>query len=139
MASIAKRPDGRYRARYRDAAGKEYAKHFDRKVDAQKWLDGETAKLVTGNWTDPRTARTTVSGWCDQWLAGYATRRPSTVRQARVYVTRIKAEFGTMPLPARPAVSGEGVDGQAARRGTVSRVRSRAAHQACPDHGRRGE
>ncbi len=98
MASIAKRPDGRWRARYRDAGGKEHAKHFARKVDAQDWLDDETAKMRTGTWTDPKTARTTVGDWCDTWLAGYSTRRPSTVAQARVYVTRIKAEFGATPL-----------------------------------------
>ena len=32
--SIAKRPSGRWRARYRDDAGKEHARHFDRKIDA---------------------------------------------------------------------------------------------------------
>jgi hypothetical protein len=31
MASIAKRPDGRWRARYRDAAGAEHSRHFARK------------------------------------------------------------------------------------------------------------
>ena len=28
-----------YRARYRDEGGKEHAGHFQRKVDAQRWLD----------------------------------------------------------------------------------------------------
>jgi len=31
MASITKRHDGSWRARYRDDTGKEHAKHFDRK------------------------------------------------------------------------------------------------------------
>jgi hypothetical protein len=91
MASIKKRPDGKYRARYRDAKGKEHARHFARKVDAQQWLDSVTASKVAGTYTDPKTARTTVGQWCDTWLAGYATRRPSTVRQARVHVAQIKA------------------------------------------------
>jgi Phage integrase, N-terminal SAM-like domain len=104
MASIKKRPDGKYRARYRDAKGKEHARHFARKVDAQQWLDSVTASKVAGTYTDPKTARTTVGQWCDTWLAGYATRRPSTVRQARVHVAQIKAEFGAMPLSAvRPS------------------------------------
>ncbi len=98
MASVAKRPDGRYRARYRDAGGKEHARHFTRKVDAQRWLDGQTTALVTGTHVDPKTARTTVGEWCDTWLAGYATRRPGTVRQARVHVGAIRAEFGTVRL-----------------------------------------
>ncbi|HEX5771793.1 MAG TPA: hypothetical protein VFY11_12580 [Nocardioidaceae bacterium] len=37
MASrnIAKRPDGMWRARYRDEAGKEHSKHFRRKKDGE--------------------------------------------------------------------------------------------------------
>jgi integrase len=98
MASIAKRPNGRWRARYRDAAGKEHARHFDRKTDAQKWLDAITADLVKGTYVDPKTARITVARWCDTWLDGYGTQRKSTVRQARVHVQRIKAAFGPQPL-----------------------------------------
>ena len=98
MASIKRRPDGQWRARYRDLAGKEHAKHFARKADAQKWLDQITAAVTTGTYVDPRTARMTVGEWCNTWLAGYATRRPSTVRQARVHVRQIREEFGPMPL-----------------------------------------
>lgn len=102
--SIAKRPDGIWRARYRDAAGKEHAKHFARKVDAQDWLDDETSKMRAGTWIDPKTARMTVGEWCDRWLAGYATRRPGTVRSAQVHVRQIRAEFGATPLSAvRPS------------------------------------
>jgi integrase len=104
VASIAKRPHGQWRARYRDAAGKEHARHFTRKVDAQRWLDGVTSSVVTGTYVDPKTARTTVEQWCDSWLAGYGTRRASTVRQAGVHLAQIKAEFGPMPLSAvRPS------------------------------------
>jgi len=98
VASIQKRPDGRWRARYRDAAGKEHARHFGRKVDASRWLDGVTTSVMTGSYVDPKTARTTVGDWCDVWLAGYATRRDSTVRQAKVHVARIREHFGSMPL-----------------------------------------
>jgi integrase len=87
-----------WRARYRDDGGKEHVRHFDRRVDAQKWLDEVTASLVTGTHVAPKTARMTVGDWCDTWLEGYATRRPSTVRQARVHIARIKAEFGGMRL-----------------------------------------
>ncbi|GGS16233.1 hypothetical protein GCM10010269_64350 [Streptomyces humidus] len=34
MANSQKRPNGKWRARYRDLDGKEHARHFDRKVDA---------------------------------------------------------------------------------------------------------
>lgn len=103
MASIAKRPNGNWRARYRDPSGKEHAGHFERKVDAQAWLDDETAKLVTGRWVDPNARKVTVGEWAETWLDGYA-RRPSTVKQARTHVNRILEEFGSMPVSAvRPS------------------------------------
>lgn len=104
MASIQKRPDGRWRARYRDGVGKEHARHFTRKTDGQRWLDQETAKLQTGTWVDPRTGRLTVGEWCATWLAGYATRKPSTVRMAEVHVAKIVEHFGASRLDAvRPS------------------------------------
>ena len=90
MASIGpRRTDGTYRARYRDGGGKEHSRHFRRKTDAQQWLDGVTASLVGGTHVDPKTARTTVEQWCVTWLEGYATRRVSTVRQARGAVANV--------------------------------------------------
>ena len=46
MANIAKRPDGRSRARYRDSAGAEHSRHFKRKVDARRWLDEVTTAVM---------------------------------------------------------------------------------------------
>ena len=69
MASIAKRPDGRWRARYRDAAGKEHSKHFDRKTDAQRWLNEVTAAIVTGQYVDPRSGRITFREYAERWRA----------------------------------------------------------------------
>ena len=104
MASLAKRPNGQWRGRYRDDAGREHARHFGRKVDGQRWLDEQTAKLVAGTHITPRTARTTVDEWCETWLRGYKTRRKSTVRQAKVHLARIRAAFGPMRLSAvRPS------------------------------------
>jgi hypothetical protein len=62
MASIAKRSDGRWRARYRDAAGVEHSRHFTRKVEAQRWLDTVTTALTSGMYTDPRRSRITDRG-----------------------------------------------------------------------------
>ena len=104
MASIKRRPDGVWRARYRDDAGREHARHFARKVDAQRWLDDRTAALVAGTHVTPKTARTTVAEWCATWLDGYGTRRPSTVRNARAHVKLIVEAFGPLPLAAvRPS------------------------------------
>jgi integrase len=75
-----------------------HARHFARKVDAQEWLDGVTTAVNTGTYTAPENAKTTVAQWCDTWIVGYGTRKPSTVRQAKTHIKRIKAHFGQMPL-----------------------------------------
>lgn len=69
MASIAKRDNGKWRARYRDESGKEFAKHFTRKVDAQRWLDAATAALVSGTHVDPRAGRITLAEYAATWEA----------------------------------------------------------------------
>ncbi len=88
--SIAKREDGRWRARYRDAAGKEHARHFARKVDAQRWLDDVTSSVVTGTYTDPRTSSVTLEDWSAIWLRGQvhlkATGRTRVEGIVRLYI-----------------------------------------------------
>jgi integrase len=98
VTSIKQRPDGSYRARYRGLDGKEHAKHFRLKRDAQKWLDQETAKIETSSWVAPKAAKTTVSERCEIFLKTYATRKHSTVRMAEVHITKIVAEFGPRRL-----------------------------------------
>lgn len=53
----------RWRARYVDNAGREHSRTFDRKVDAQKWLDAQLAALLRGDHIAPRDARLTVGEW----------------------------------------------------------------------------
>jgi integrase len=77
VASIAKRPDGRWRARYRDGAGKEHARHFRRRTDAQRWLDEVTTAVVTGQYVDPRSGKITFRQYAEQWR-GSQVHRPST-------------------------------------------------------------
>lgn len=36
MASVVKRPEGKWRTRYRNETGKEHASHFARKIDATR-------------------------------------------------------------------------------------------------------
>jgi integrase len=87
----------RWRARYVDDRGREHSKAFTRKADAQKWLDSQTAAVVSGTHVAPRDAQLTVEQWCELWIKGYAT-RPSTVNTARVHIGQIVAEFGGMQL-----------------------------------------
>lgn len=105
MASIKKRPNGSWRARYRDDHGKEHAQHFkfknnprDPANSAQHWIDEVTAAVVTNTYVDPKLAKLTMGEWSALWLEGYATNRVSTVRQARTHLIKINAKFGKKPL-----------------------------------------
>lgn len=90
MASIAKRPNGTWRARYRAPDGREHARHFPRKVDAQRWLDEATTALVTGQYVDPRAGRMTFGtfyrGWSDRqvWETGTRTAMDLAVRSSEL-------------------------------------------------------
>lgn len=94
----------RWLARYVDTHGREHTRSFRVKVEAQRWLDGQTAAVVTGNHVAPRDAQLTVHQWCDMWIEGYKVNRESTVRQARTHITHIVSEFGDVPLSSiRPS------------------------------------
>lgn len=84
MASIAKRPDGTWRARYRDAERREHSKHFSRKIDAQNWLDTVTTSVQTGSYVDPKAGKVTVASLAEAWLAGKVSLAPSSRERAAV-------------------------------------------------------
>jgi integrase len=67
--SIAKRPNGQWRARYRDEAGRERSRHFARKVDAQRWLDHIATSVLAGTYADPTAGRVTFSAFFGEWSA----------------------------------------------------------------------
>ncbi|MFI6223264.1 tyrosine-type recombinase/integrase [Nocardia salmonicida] len=94
----------RWRARYVDDVGNEHSKTFTRKTDAQSWLNSQVSTLVQGTHIAPREMQRTVSDWCEEWIRGYANNRDGTVRQARVHIAQINAEFGDVPMAAiRPS------------------------------------
>lgn len=85
MASIRQRPDGVWRARYRDDAGKEHARHFKLKREAQRWLDEVTTSIVSGQYVDPKAGSAVWEPWVSDWIE----RQPwadGTVEAARTAV-----------------------------------------------------
>jgi site-specific recombinase XerC len=69
VASIKKRSDGVWRARYKDAEGKEHALHARTKAEVTRRLNTELAKLEGGTWTDPKAGRVTFSAYVADWKA----------------------------------------------------------------------
>lgn len=78
MASVKQRPDGKYRARYRDSDGKEHAQHFDRKRDADRWLDKMSSDLLRGVWVDPDAGKVTFGAWWGDYDKTKTKRRATT-------------------------------------------------------------
>jgi integrase len=97
VSSIQKRPDGRWRARYRDETGREHARHFTRKVDGQRWLDEQTAAIVTGQFVDPRAGKVTFAGY----FADRSQRQVWTAGTVRAMdLAARSATFADVPLKA---------------------------------------
>jgi integrase len=88
----------RWLAVWAGPGGREQTRAFAKKSDADKYGAAQETDASRGTYLDPRLARTTVGQWADDWIRGYRRHRPSTVRQARVHLVQIKAEFGGMPL-----------------------------------------
>lgn len=105
MASIEKRPDGRYRARWREyPGGPQRAQHFDRKSDAQRFLDRVRGDLARGDYIDPSAGRVTFEEYAETWRRGQV-HRPSTVALVESHL-RLHALpfFGNRPLSSiRPS------------------------------------
>ncbi|MFE3002969.1 tyrosine-type recombinase/integrase [Nocardia sp. NPDC059246] len=89
----------RWRARYVDANGKEHSKRFARKADAQGWLDGQTAAVVTGVHAPPSAGRVTVTTLADAWLASNPDWETSTrSRYESIVRKHIKPTWGQTRL-----------------------------------------
>ena len=68
MSSLKKRKNGVWRARYRDEAGKEHARHFPTKKKGKDWLDQVTESVVTGTYVDPDAGRMTFAHYFEDFL-----------------------------------------------------------------------
>ncbi len=92
MANLQKRPNGVWRARYRDADGKQISRHFPRKIDGQRWLDEVTATVVTGIYVDPKAGTITFGQWYAQWSETQVWARGTRLKAAQALATTTFAE-----------------------------------------------
>jgi len=97
--NVARRPDGAWRARYRDPSGREHSQHFDRKLDAERWQASVQIAQARGEWLDPHRARVRVGEWATTWLAGQVQLKPST--RARYELAR-PPRTNSPPGPGEP-------------------------------------
>ncbi|MBM3695266.1 MAG: site-specific integrase [Actinobacteria bacterium] len=104
MGHIQRRQSGRrsvYQARYRDPSGREHARNFTRRSDADRHLATVEADKVRGQWTDPRLARITLGDWITEVDASRRHRRPTTeVRDESLIRNLILPTFADCQLGA---------------------------------------
>lgn len=127
----------RWRARYVDENGKEHAKGFGRKIDAQSWLNKQVSDQVTGTWTDPQLSSITFGTIAERWFATKATKAPKTVAGYRSLLdTVVLPQWEAVPLrdmrfdDLQVWITGLSVDGSIRFEGKgLSASRVRQAHQ----------
>jgi len=125
MGSVKKRTDGMWRARYRDPEGREHAKHFARKVDAERFLSVIEADKLRGTYLDPRAGMTTFREHADRWLASQSLRESSRRTYDSYLRNRILPVFGDRYLASVTPTEVRGfvkVQGETAAPNTVRAV-----------------
>lgn len=89
----------RWRARYYDASGKQFSRQFDRRIDAQRWLDSVTTAVGTGSYVDPNRSKTVVRVVADEWLAGKLNLKETTrARYVNALTVHVLPRWGDVPL-----------------------------------------
>jgi hypothetical protein len=97
--NIQRRPDGKWRARYRDANHREHARHFSRKRDAEHWLASQEVGIARGEWMDPVLSKITIGEWLSEWLARQVQLKPATMVRYEVALRcQIMPRFESVPL-----------------------------------------
>lgn len=99
MASIDKRPDGRYRARWREyPGGPQRTKSFRRKVDAEQHLVMVRHDLLSGAYIDPSRARVTVEQFYSSWSSRQPWRASSRASVGSLFEHHVLPQLGDRPL-----------------------------------------
>lgn len=89
----------RWRARYVDGDGREVAKAFTRKVDAQKWLDNITSTIVTGTYVAPGAGAATVGAMHTQWVGTFGHLKETTIAaRESAWSTHVRDVWESVPV-----------------------------------------
>jgi integrase len=114
MASVKRQPSGKWRARYRDPDGHEHARHFGRRVDAERWLTSVEHSKLVGSYVDPQAGQVTFGAFAEAWQSRNV-HRPSTAAQLETNLRlHILPVLGNRPMAAvRPSEVQAWVKGRA--------------------------
>lgn len=98
MGHIIKTPAGIYRANWRDAAGRQKAKTFKTKKEANAFLAATEVGLHTGSYVDPHAGRVKFAEYAARWMSARNTAATTAVRDLSYMRTHISPKWGPVPL-----------------------------------------
>jgi integrase len=128
----------RWRARWRDPAGRERSKSFARKIDAERFLTSVEDAKLRGAYVDPSAGKAPFGPWAERWYASTAALQPTTRRDySKLLDQQVLPYFASTPLAAidplmlREWIAGLVADGLSAKRArkafqVVSQILGRA-------------
>jgi len=125
MAHIRRHPNtrDRWQVRYIDPSGRERARSFPRKSDAEKFLVTVEADKLRGDWVDPRLSKITLREWRERWWGTMSHLKPYTLEGYESLLrVQILPRFGDValgriqPVDVREWVSGLHSSGLSASR-----------------------
>ena len=70
----------RWKARYTDPLGKDRRRTFERKIDAEKFLERIGTEMQSSEWIEPKATKSRFDDWADVWWKTTVKLAPSTRR-----------------------------------------------------------
>lgn len=87
----------RWQAEYADPGGKVRTQAFDRKPDAEAYLDSAKVDVRRGDWINPDLAMTKVAAVIDTWISTLDV-EPQTLERYERVAKAFKGEYGDQPV-----------------------------------------
>src|SRR3954451_18978575 len=99
MGWIVKTPAGTYRVNWRDPAGKQRARTFRTRKEAQRFAAQVEHEVAQGTYVDPHAARRVLlRDYADQWLAGRSVQARTREKSLAMLRTHVLPQWGDWPL-----------------------------------------
>lgn len=89
---------GSWQARYRDPAGKQKAKHFPTKREADAFLDSVRTAVRSRTYHDPKRGEITLGAWWELWWPNQGGEVATRNRKLSSWNAHIRPKWGTTPL-----------------------------------------
>lgn len=95
-----RKPNGGYYVRWRDDAGRDHGRTFERLTDARAFLDSTRTAVRVGEFVDERLGRVTVADYARRWAEGQPWRESTRQRMVHVVERHIVPALGAHRLNA---------------------------------------